>query len=126
MVSTRATCDRASVGAVIVMDNQIVATGYNGSPSGMSHCDDVGHIIDGGHCVATIHAEINALLQCAKYGRYVNRATMYVTHFPCHNCAKAIVTSGIKRLIYANDYAPDEMAKLVLSSIECRKLREMD
>jgi len=122
MVATRATCDRASVGAVITIDNQIISTGYNGSPSGMPHCDDVGHIIRDGHCIATIHAEINALLQCAKYGRSVNGGTMYVTHFPCHNCAKAIVTAGIKRLVYAVDYEPDEMAKLVLDSIECHKI----
>src|SRR5215510_7751696 len=67
-VATRATCDRKHVGAVIVRDRTILSTGYNGSIRGMAHCDEVGHDIEGGHCVATIHAEANAILQAAKNG----------------------------------------------------------
>src|SRR3989442_7693906 len=67
-VATRSTCDRKHGGAVIVRDKTILSTGYNGSIRGMPHCDDVGHDLEGGHCVATIHAEANAILQAAKNG----------------------------------------------------------
>lgn len=98
LVSTRSTCDRLHVGAVIVKDKNIIATGYNGSPAGMPHCDEVGHELEGGSCVRTIHAEQNALLQAAKHGHSVEGANLYITHSPCYTCAKLIVTSGIKRV----------------------------
>ncbi|TDT62384.1 deoxycytidylate deaminase [Fonticella tunisiensis] len=111
MVATRGTCDRANVGAVIVnSDNRIVATGYNGSISGNPHCDEVGHTMRDGHCIATIHAEINALLYCAKEGIAVKNCTIYVTHFPCLNCTKALIQAGIKRLFYRHDYRVDDYA----------------
>ena len=109
LVATRSTCDRAHVGAVIVNeDNRIVSTGYNGSVSGTSHCDDIGHTMRDGHCIATIHAEVNALYYCAKQGISVNNSTIYVTHFPCLNCIKALIQSGIKQIYYKHDYRIDD------------------
>jgi dCMP deaminase len=114
IVAKRSTCDRAHVGCVLVLENRILTTGYNGSPSGESHCDDAGHLLDGGHCIRTIHAEINALLQAAANGVSTQFATAYVTHFPCYSCAKALVNAGIKRLVYAEDYFNNQMAYILV------------
>ena len=110
-VSERGTCDRAYVGCVIVNeDNRIVTTGYNGSIKGNPHCDDIGHTMRDGHCIATIHAEMNALLYCAKEGISVNGCKAYVTHFPCLNCTKSLIQAGIKHIYYRNAYRVDEYA----------------
>lgn len=115
LVATRSTCDRAWVGCVLVNDsNRIVSTGYNGSVSGNLHCDDVGHTMRDGHCIATIHAEMNALLYCAKEGISVKNCSAYVTHFPCLNCTKALIQAGIKNIYYKNDYRVDDYAILLL------------
>jgi len=115
-VAERSTCDRANVGAVIVnKDQRIVSTGYNGSLSGNPHCDDIGHTIRDGHCIATIHAEMNALLYCAKEGISVKGCTIYATHFPCLNCTKALIQAGIKKLYFKNDYRIDEYAVELLN-----------
>jgi dCMP deaminase len=103
-VATRSTCDRKHVGAVIVRDRTILSTGYNGSIRGMPHCDDVGHDIDHGHCVATIHAEANAILQAAKNGSMIDGAELYTTASPCWNCFKLIVNAGIRRIYYGEFY----------------------
>ena len=103
-VAERATCDRKHVGAVLVRDRQIVATGYNGSVRGQPHCDDAGHLMVDGHCVRTVHAEMNALIQAAKRGHAVEGATAYVTNMPCTTCAKALITAGIKRVVVFSDY----------------------
>ena len=104
LLALRSTCTRLAVGAVIVRDRRIIAGGYNGSISGGDHCIDQGCYVVDNHCVRTIHAEMNALLQCAKYGVSVSGADLYVTHFPCLPCTKSIIQSGIKRLYYAMDY----------------------
>ncbi len=104
VVKDRGTCDRAYVGSVIVKDKRIIATGYNGSPSGLAHCNDVGHLMINGHCVRTIHAEQNALLQAARYGVSVDGSTIYVTHFPCLYCTKSIINAGISRVAYKMSY----------------------
>ena len=108
-VATRSTCDRARVGAIIVKDRRILTTGYNGSPAGLSHCDEIGHLMVSGHCVRTLHAEQNAILQAALHGVSVADSTIYVTHQPCLNCAKMIINAGIRRIVYAGHY-PDENA----------------
>ena len=111
IVATRSTCDRAEVGCLIVNDdNRIVSTGYNGSISGNPHCNDVGHVMRDGHCIATIHAEINALIYCAREGIPVKGCRVYVTHFPCLNCTKALIQAGIKKIYYRNDYRIDDYA----------------
>lgn len=110
-VSERGTCDRAYVGCVIVNeDNRIVTTGYNGSIKGNPHCDEIGHTMRDGHCIATIHAEMNALLYCAKEGISVNGCKAYVTHFPCLNCTKSLIQAGIKKIYYKEAYRIDEYA----------------
>ncbi|MGH9748345.1 MAG: deoxycytidylate deaminase, partial [Candidatus Polarisedimenticolia bacterium] len=103
-VATRSTCDRKHVGAVIVRDRTILSTGYNGSIRGMPHCDEIGHDLDGGHCVATIHAETNAILQAAKNGVMIDGAEMYTTASPCWACFKLIANAGIRRICYGEFY----------------------
>ncbi len=107
--ATRATCDRKHVGAVIVRDKTILSTGYNGSVRGMPHCDDVGHMMEEGHCVATVHAEANAILQAAKHGIMINGADIYVTASPCWNCFKLIANSGIKRIFFLEFYRDERI-----------------
>lgn len=104
LLALRSTCQRLMVGATIVRDKRIIAGGYNGSVSGSVHCIDDGCYVVDGHCVRTIHAEMNAILQCAKFGVPTEGAEIYVTHFPCLNCTKAIIQSGIKTIYYAEDY----------------------
>ena len=104
LVASRSSCDRAAVGAVVVLNMTCIATGYNGSVAGLTNCDESGHLLEEGHCVRTVHAEMNALLQCARHGRATDGATIYVTHYPCLNCMKSILQAGIKRIVYLNDY----------------------
>lgn len=122
LVASRSTCDRANVGTVIVDGRNVASTGYNGSPPKEPHCDDVGHIMVSGHCVATIHSELNALLQCAKRGVSTDGTTAYVTHYPCFECSKALVTAGIKKVVYKSEYRPDNRPYNPLDRIEVRKL----
>lgn len=111
-VASRSTCDRKRVGCVIVADKTILSTGYNGSIRGMPHCDDVGHDMDNSHCVATIHAEANAILQAAKNGVKLDRAELYTTSSPCWNCFKLIANSGIKKIYYHEFYRDDKSKKI--------------
>jgi dCMP deaminase len=104
----RATCDRKHVGAVIVVDRQVVATGYNGSIRGMPHCDDVGHDLVAGHCVRTIHAEMNALAQAARRGVAVEGGSIYTTASPCWACFRVLVNTGIERFVYGEPYREQE------------------
>lgn len=125
MVAERGTCDRAYVGCVLVNEeNRIVSTGYNGSISGNPHCDEVGHTMRDGHCIATIHAEMNALLYCAKKGISVENTKCYVTHFPCLNCTKALIQAGIREIYYHEAYRVDEYAlKLIkTNNIKTQKI----
>lgn len=110
LLAVRSTCTRLAVGAIIVRDNRIIAGGYNGSISGGDHCIDQGCYVVDNHCVRTIHAEMNALLQCSKYGTPTADATIYVTHFPCLQCTKAIIQAGIKSVHYATDYRNNQYA----------------
>lgn len=104
LLALRSTCTRLMVGATIVREKRIIAGGYNGSVSGSLHCIDDGCYMIDGHCVRTVHAEANALLQCAKFGVATEGAEIYVTHFPCLQCCKLIIQSGIKTVYYAEDY----------------------
>ncbi len=109
-VSERSTCDRAFVGCVLVLDKRILTTGFNGSPAGQPHCDEVGHLLVDGHCVRTIHAETNAIIQAALHGVSTKGSTCYVTHFPCINCTKVLINAGIVRLVYSEAYRIDDLA----------------
>ncbi|MCL6558004.1 MAG: cytidine/deoxycytidylate deaminase family protein [Firmicutes bacterium] len=122
VVSTRSTCLRRKVGAVIVKDHRILATGYNGAPSGLEHCLDVGCLrerqgIKSGErheLCRGLHAEQNALLQAAVYGVGIGGATLYATHQPCILCAKMLVQAGIRRVIFGGPY-PDELAQAIFA-----------
>jgi dCMP deaminase len=112
-VAERSTCLRAKVGAVIVRDRSIVATGYNGSPAGLPHCTEVGCLIyesrtpDGEieqNCYRTIHAEINAIAQAARNGSAIRDADIYVTHTPCIHCMKVLINSGMRTVYYEKEY----------------------
>ena len=109
-VSERSTCDRALVGCVLVLDKRILTSGFNGSPAGQDHCDEIGHLMVDGHCVRTIHAETNAIIQAALHGVSTRDATCYVTHLPCINCTKALINAGITRIVYGEVYRTDENA----------------
>jgi len=104
LLAMRSTCTRLMVGATIVRDKRIIAGGYNGSVTGSVHCVDEGCYVIDGHCVRTVHAEANALLQCAKFGVPTAGADIYVTHFPCLQCTKQLIQSGIQTVYYAEDY----------------------
>jgi len=108
-VATRATCDRKHVGAVLVRDRTILSTGYNGSIRGLPHCDDVGHMMENGHCVATVHAEANAIIQAAKNGVRIDGATIYTTASPCWPCFKLIANAGIVRIVYGEFYRDERI-----------------
>jgi len=103
-VATRATCNRKRVGAVIVRDRFILATGYNGSIPGLPHCDDIGHLIEDDHCIRTVHAEANAICQSARNGARVEGATLYVTASPCFTCFKLCASAGIACIVYGEFY----------------------
>jgi dCMP deaminase len=109
-VATRATCDRKHVGAVVVLDRRIIATGYNGSIRGTPHCDDVGHDLvqdperGGPSCVRTVHAETNAIAQAAFHGVAVGGSTIYTTASPCWPCFKLIANAGIVRVVFNELY----------------------
>ena len=107
--AARSTCDRKHVGAVIVRDKTILSTGYNGSIRGMPHCDDVGHLMENGHCVATIHAEANAVLQAAKNGVGINGSEVYITASPCWICFKMLANTGIKKIYYGEFYRDERI-----------------
>jgi dCMP deaminase len=109
VVASRSTCPRKFVGAVIVRDRTILSTGYNGSIRGMPHCMDSGHMMENDHCVATIHAEANAIIQAAKNGAIIDGGMIYVTASPCWNCFKQIANGGIRRIVYGEFYRDERI-----------------
>lgn len=109
VVASRSTCDRKHVGAVIVRSRRILSTGYNGSIRGLPHCDEVGHMMEGEHCVATIHAEANSILQAAMNGVRIDGAEIYTTASPCWSCFKMIANSGIRTIYYGEFYRDDRI-----------------
>lgn len=121
-VATRGTCNRLRAGATIWTGKQILVSGYNGSAPGQPHCDEVGHFMVGGHCRRTLHAEVNALLQAAKYGIPVRGCDIVVNAPPCVNCLMMAKNAGIARVFYTGQYANTEaknnIAELVGSGIE--------
>ncbi len=130
LVSTRSTCTRRKVGAVIVKDKRILATGYNGPPKGLAHCDVTGCIredlnVPSGErheLCRGLHAEQNAIIQAAVHGVSIRGATIYVTNHPCVVCAKMLINAEIKEIVYSEGY-PDDLAQLMLleSNINVRK-----
>ncbi|MDR0297629.1 MAG: dCMP deaminase family protein [Streptococcaceae bacterium] len=110
VVAKRSTCTHAQVGALLVThDGQILATGYNGSVAGMPHCTDVGCLEDkDGHCIATVHAEQNAIAQAAKHGVSPEGAVLYTTLFPCIACLKLVIAAGVREIRYIDEYHAKE------------------
>ena len=106
-VVTRSTCPRKHVGAVIVRDRTILSTGYNGSIRGLPHCEDVGCLIEEGHCVSTVHAEANAIIQAARNGVPIGGAEIYTTASPCWSCFKLIANAGLSA-VYFGEFYRDE------------------
>jgi len=121
-IAKRATCDRGRSGCVIAKDNRLLVTGYVGSPIGLPHCDEVGHLMKkvihedehiSSHCVRTIHAEMNAILQAARNGIAIEGATLYCRMTPCRNCGMSIINAGIKRVVAQKHYhAGDESIEM--------------
>ena len=121
-VAERSTCTRAKVGAVIVRDKSIIATGYNGAPAGLPHCTEAGCLIYTSHtpagdveenCFRTIHAEINAIAQAARNGSSIQDADIYITHTPCIHCLKVLINTGIRRVFYEHEYKRQTLDELL-------------
>jgi dCMP deaminase len=121
-VAERATCTRRHIGAILVKDKRILATGYNGVPAGLSHCEEVGCLremrgIPSGtqhELCRGIHAEQNAVIQAARHGIAIDGATCYCTHQPCVLCAKILINAGVREIVYRESY-PDELAQEMLA-----------
>ena len=109
VVASRSTCPRKFVGSVIVRDKTILSTGYNGSIRGMPHCSEEGHMMENDHCVATIHAEANAIIQAAKNGVMIDGGDCYVTASPCWNCFKQLANAGLRRIVYGEFYRDERI-----------------
>ncbi|HHW26975.1 MAG TPA: dCMP deaminase family protein [Firmicutes bacterium] len=122
VVATRSTCLRRNIGAVIVRDKRILATGYNGAPTGLPHCSEIGCIKERLHIPSgerqelcrALHAEQNAIVQAARYGTVIEGASIYTTTEPCSMCAKMIINAGIRRVVYREEY-PDPLSRELLS-----------
>jgi len=133
LVARRSTCMRRSVGAVLVKDKNILATGYNGAPSGVAHCLDVGCLrermaVQSGErheLCRGLHAEQNAIIQAAKHGTNINGATLYCTTMPCIICSKMLINAGILRIVYAQGY-PEQLAEELIeeAGIETKRFDE--
>lgn len=129
VVGDRSTCDRGRSGSVIVKDKRILTTGYVGSPFGLPHCDEAGHELhkvtheDGSesmHCIRTVHAEQNALIQAARLGVAVEGATIYCKMTPCYICAKLIINAGIVRVVASKDYHAAAQSKRVFKQAKVK------
>ena len=122
IISQRATCSRGRVACIIVKNKNIISTGYVGSISGQPHCDDIGHLMIkqlnhddsvSDHCIATVHAEQNAIAQAAKNGISTNEATCYITMEPCYSCARLLIQSGIKRIVCLKQYHNAKLSRQI-------------
>ena len=103
LAAARSTCPRRAVGAVFVKDRRVLATGYNGSPPGQDHCEDIGCLLEDGRCIRTIHAEQNAIIQAARSGVSIVGTDVYTTSRPCTICARMLAGSGINRIFYLGE-----------------------
>ena len=131
LVATRATCLRRKVGATIVKDRRILATGYNGPPKGVPHCDELGGCIreklgipsgERQELSRAVHAEQNAIIQAAKMGTNIDGATLYTTNHPCFICAKMLINAGVKKIVFREGY-PDKYAKEILEQADVKVVR---
>lgn len=123
-VAKRGTCNRAVVGAVLVRDGLIIATGYNGAPHGMDHCDDIGHLIVDGHCVRAVHAEVNALLHMNSMTAH--GATCYTTHYPCRYCLMCLVNARVSKIVYRRLYGELHRGFDMVDVVKCSEQLDID
>lgn len=121
LAAQRSPCSRLHVGSVIIKQNRLVSMGYNGFLPGCSH----NSIIRDGHEQAIVHSEMNAITDCARRGISVDGATIYITHYPCLNCFRAIVASGIREIVFAEEYKNDPLVGILATeaTISLRRLR---
>ena len=130
LVASRSTCLRHDVGAVLVRDKRILASGYNGAPPGMVHCLEIGCIRDKlkipsgtkAEICRGVHAEQNAVIQCAVYGLSSKESTIYSTHQPCTICTKLLIAAGVKRIVYKESY-PDKFAQSLLKEAKVKLIK---
>lgn len=124
LISMRSTCNRLKVGSVLVNNNRIISTGYNGGITGEDHCLDAGCYVEDNHCLRCLHAEENAIIQCALQGVSTKGSQIYVTHFPCVHCMKKILQAGITKIYYNYDYKNHEYGYhlLKISNVEAVKM----
>jgi len=115
IVAKRSTCQRLKVGAVLVKDYRPISTGYNGAPSGLPHCDEVGCEMENGACVRTVHAEANAIAFAAKNGISTQGSILYTTNAPCYTCAKLIINAGVSEVVFKTEYRREEGVNLLES-----------
>lgn len=119
ITASRSSCDRLNVGCLFVKDNRIIAQGYNGYIAGCEHKKIIQEDKNGNkHNIATIHAEQNTIADCAKRGVSSNDCTAYITHYPCYNCMKLMMSSGIKDIKYINDYKNDVLVKYLAENMK--------
>lgn len=118
LTAERASCPRASVGAVLVGNNREIASGYNGAPEGIETCLDRGCVMHEGHCRSAVHAEANAIITAARHGVSTQGSTLYVTHFPCLTCLNLVIQAGVVQVFYLNDYRPTEAHEKLLPSYD--------
>lgn len=116
MLAARSTCTRLHVGAIVVKDGRIIASGYNGSVSGTPHCTEVGDLLVDGHCIRAVHAEQNALMQLAKMGISADGAQVFVTDFPCVHCTKLLLQAGATKINYLRNYRNDDFVTELLDA----------
>jgi dCMP deaminase len=123
LYASRSTCLRAQVGAILARDGRIISTGYNGAPSGISHCSEGnGCMIFGPPCIRTVHAEANCIAYAAKWGISTDGAWLYTTHSPCNDCAKLLINAGIARVVYLNEYRYLEPLEFLMTAgVICEK-----
>ena len=114
VTSTRSPCERLHVGCLLVRDNRIISQGYNGFLPGCQHTS----VVRNGHEQATVHAEQNALMDCAKRGVSCAEATAYITHYPCIICTRLLLAAGIRTIKYKDDYKNDELVKTFCDQCE--------
>jgi dCMP deaminase len=113
IIATRSTCDRLRAGAVLVKNKRIISTGYNGAPPGLPHCDgDEGHLMEEGHCIRTVHAEENCILQAAFLGGVSTEGSiLYTTYSPCYHCFKKLAVGGVRRIVAGKVYRDSTIAE---------------
>jgi len=110
--SNRATCPRRRVGCVLVHENHVVSTGYNGAVRGQAHCVEIGCLMEDTHCIRTVHAEANAVALAAKHGARLQGAVAYITISPCFSCLKLLINAGITRVVYGEFYRDERSINL--------------